>query len=58
MDEHLVVVNRWVHEFGAMEPLDIEQMGMCDQTLDSLYQILDQILVDKAGFSPLLGPCR
>ena len=53
-----MVVDRWVGEFGAMEPLDIEQMGMCDQTLDSLYEILDQVLVDKAGFSPLLGPCR
>ena len=58
MDEHLVVVDRWVGEFEVMEPLGIEQMGMCDQTLDSLCEILDQILVDKAGFSPLLGPCR
>ena len=53
-----MVVDGWVGEFGAMEPLDIEQMGICAQTLDSLYQILDQILVDKAGFSPLLGLCR
>ena len=50
-----MVVDRWVGDFGVMKPLDIEQMGMCDQTLNSLYQILDQILVDKAGFSPLLG---
>ena len=53
-----MVVDRWVREAGAMEALDIEKMGMCDQILDSLYEILDQILVDKAGFSPLLDLCR